>query len=296
MDLTLVLQAAFAGISNGFVYGLVGLGISVIFRGTGIINAAQGEFAVLAAMVSAILIAGPGWPVLPAVIVAVIGVSLLGVLIERGLVRPLVRRGAGEESFLLLTLGLALLSTAAILYFLGREPRYLPGIGGTGTVSIFGAPVRIHALAVIVIALVLTVALHLFFTRSVVGIAMVASSLDAQGAATTGIDVAAMRGLTFLIGAFVGAVAGVLVAPLTPVSYLLGLTLTLKGFAAAVLGGLTRPLGAIIGGLVFGLIEALAVLVFPSGYKDVVALTVLVVLLIVRPRGLLPATATREAA
>ncbi len=296
MDTELVLQALFSGVTNGFVYGLIGLGISAIFRGTGIINAMQGEFAVVSAMCTAALLAGPGWPFLPAVAVSVAGVTVSGVVIERFLVRPLVRRQAGEESFLLLTLGLALLSTASILFFLGREPQLLPGIGGTSTVTVLGAPVRVHALAVIVIGIVLTMCLRTFYVRTVVGTAMVASSLDASGAATTGINVPAMRSSTFAIGAFVGAVAGILVAPLTPVSYLLGLTLTLKGFAAAVLGGLTRPLGAILGGLVFGLVEAFAVLAFPSGYKDVIALTALIVLLIVRPRGLLPAAAVRTAA
>lgn len=296
MDATLLLQAVFAGITNGFVYGLIGLGISAVFRGTGIINAMQGEFAVIAAMVAAALIAGPNWPLVPALAVSVLSVSVLGLVVERVLVRPLVARGAGEESFLLLTLGLSLLSTASILFFLGREPRFLPGIGGTDSVEILGAPVRVHALSVVAIGVVLTVILRFFYTKTVVGIAMVASSLDAQGAATTGIDVSAMRSTTFVIGGFVGAIAGILVAPLTPVSYLLGLTLTLKGFAAAVLGGLTRPLGAIVGGLVFGLIEALAVVTFPSGYKDVVALFILVALLILRPRGLLPSAAIREAA
>lgn len=296
MDRVLLLQALFAGITNGFVYGLIGLGISAIFRGTGIINAMQGEFAVVAAMLTAALIAGPGWPLLPAIAVSVALTSALGLVIERFFVRPLVRRGAGEESFLLLTLGLALLSTASLLFFLGREPQFLPGVGGNTSVSIFGAPVRVHAFAVIALGIVLTVALRFFYTKTVVGIAMVAASLDAEGAATTGINVSALRSATFVIGGFVGAVAGILVAPLTPVSYLLGLTLTLKGFAAAVLGGLTRPLGAIVGGLAFGLIEAFAVVAFPSGYKDVVALTVLVVLLIVRPRGLLPAASVRTAA
>ena len=112
-------------------------------------------------------------------------------------------------------------------------------------------------------------------------------SMDPDGAATNGIDVRWMRSLTFVLGGMVGAIAGILVAPLVAVNYHLGIALTLKGFAAAILGGLTNPLGAVIGGVTLGLLESLAVIAFPSGYKDVIALAIMIAIMILMPNGLL---------
>jgi branched-chain amino acid transport system permease protein len=286
METSVLLYAVFSGITNGFVYGFIGLGMSAIFRGTGIINAMQGEFCVLAALTTAALTVA-GLPLVAAIGVALAISVVIAVLIERVLIVPLVRRGASPESFLLLTLALALLSSATLLFVFGREARFLPGIGGTESIRVLDASVRVHALAVIGIVVVLTVALRLFFTKTVFGLEMVASALDARGAATTGINVARTRTATFVLGGLLGAIAGILIAPLTPLGYLSGTILTLKGFAAAVLGGLHHPMGAIVGGIVFGLIESLAVLALPSGYKELVAYAALIAVLILLPRGLI---------
>jgi branched-chain amino acid transport system permease protein len=116
---------------------------------------------------------------------------------------------------------------------------------------------------------------------------MMAVSIDADGASMTGISVPRMRLLTFLLGGAVGGLAGVLVAPLITVHYEMGLLLTLKGFAAAILGGLLNPSGAVIGGVVLGLIESIAVVTISSGYKDVISMTTLIVIMILMPNGIL---------
>ena len=116
---------------------------------------------------------------------------------------------------------------------------------------------------------------------------MMAASIDADGAATTGINVARMRTYTFVLGGLLGALGGILVTPLIGVDYQLGLNLTLKGFAAAVLGGLTNPLGAAVGGITLGLVESLAIIGISSSYKDVVAFSVLIVIMILMPQGIL---------
>ena len=135
--------------------------------------------------------------------------------------------------------------------------------------------------------MVVMVLLWLFYHRTHLGLAMLAASIDAEGAATIGIPVARMRTLTFLLGGLVGGLAGVLVSPLITLHYEMGLLLTLKGFAAAILGGLTNPFGAVVGGVVLGLAEALAVLAVSSGYKDVVAMGILIAIMIVLPNGIL---------
>lgn len=287
MSGTLLLQSAFAGLTNGFVYALVGLGIAVVFRGTRIINAMQGEFALIGGVAAYLLLERFGLPLAVAALGGVIAGGALGWLTELLLVRPTRRRGGSEESFLLLTLGIAFAISAGTLYLFGRDSRLLPGIGGEGSQIIFDAAIRTHALWLIAIATLVMVLLWLFYHRTHIGLSMLAASIDEEGAATIGINVPRMRTLTFLLGGLVGGLAGVLVSPLITIQYEMGLLLTLKGFAAAILGGLTNPFGAVVGGVTLGLIESLAVVSVSSGYKDVIAMTILILIMIVLPNGML---------
>ena len=287
MNATLVLQAALAGLTNGFVYALVGLGIAVIFRGTRIINAMQGECALVGGMVAYLVLERLGLPLAAAAVGGVLGGGALGLLTEVLLVRPTRRRGGSEESYLLLTLGGAFAISASVLYLFGRDSRLLPGIGGEASALIFDAAIRVHALWLIAIAAAVMVLLWLFYRRTRIGLSMLAAAIDEEGAATIGIDVARMRTLTFLLGGLVGGLAGVLVSPLTTLHYEMGLLLTLKGFAAAILGGLSNPFGAVVGGVTLGLLESLAVLSVSSGYKDVIAMTILIAIMIMLPNGML---------
>jgi len=116
---------------------------------------------------------------------------------------------------------------------------------------------------------------------------MLAASIDRAGALTIGIDVPRMRSLTFLIGGLLGGLAGVLISPMINVQYEMGLLLTLKGFAAAVLGGLASPFGAMFGGITLGIVESLAAVSISSGYKDVITMSALVLIMIFMPQGLI---------
>ncbi len=287
MSGTLLLQAALAGLTNGFVYALVGLGIAVIFRGTRIINAMQGEFALVGGMAGYVALEQAGLPLPLATLGGVAAGGVLGLLVELALVRPTRRRGGSEDSYLLLTLGVAFAISAGVLYFFGRDSRNYPGIGGEGSQILFDAAIRTHAIWLIVIASTVMVLLWLFYHRTRIGLSMMAASIDEEGAATIGINVPWMRTLTFLLGGLVGGLAGVLVSPLITIHYEMGLLLTLKGFAAAILGGLTNPFGAVVGGVTLGLIESFAVLTLSSGYKDVIAMAVLILIMIVLPNGML---------
>jgi branched-chain amino acid transport system permease protein len=284
---TLLLQSTLAGLTNGFVYALVGLGLAVIFRGTRIINAMQGEFALIGGVAAFLLIDSLGWGLHWALLAGVAAGGALGLVVELALVRMLRWRGGSEEGYLLLTLGTAFFISAAVLYFFGRDTRLLPGIGGEASLLIFDVAIRVHALWLIGISAVVMALLWLFYHRTHIGLSMLAASIDAEGAATIGIHVARMRTLTFLLGGLVGGLAGVLVSPLITLHYEMGLLLTLKGFAAAILGGLFNPFGAVVGGVVLGLVESLAVLAVSSGYKDVIAMVSLIAIMIVLPNGIL---------
>ncbi|NDZ17520.1 branched-chain amino acid ABC transporter permease [Variovorax sp. WS11] len=290
MNSSLVMQAILSGIVNGFVYALVGMGMAVIFKGTRIINAMQGEFAVIGALVAVFGLQALGLPYAVTLVAGIVSGALTGLLVDWLFVGPMTKRGAGEEGFLLLTIGLAFTLSAAALFFAGRDSHLLPGFGGEGVVELLGAFLPIHAVWLAALATAVVIGLRLFYTKSLVGLAMSAASLDPDGATTTGINVTRMRRMTFVLGGALGAIAGLLVTPLIAVNYQMGIGLTLKGFAAAILGGLSNPLGAVVGGLALGLLESLAVLSFPSGYKDAIALSLLIVIMIVMPNGLLGRT------
>lgn len=287
MTLTLVVQAILAGVTNGIVYALVGMGLAAIFKGSRVINAMQGEFAVIGAMTTVLLLTKMQWSYVAAIAAGAGVGALLGAGIELAFVRYMMRKNATEDSFLLLTIGLALTLSASVLFFIGRDGHLLPPLGGEGVFLIFDAVIQVHAVWLIAIGLAATLLLRAFYHRTTVGLSMMAASIDADGAATTGINVSRMRTFTFVLGGLLGALGGILVTPLIGVDYQLGLNLTLKGFAAAVLGGLTNPLGAAIGGITLGLVESLAIIGVSSSYKDVIAYSVLIVIMILMPQGIL---------
>ena len=287
MTITLLLQSILAGLTNGFVYGLIGLGIAIVFRGARIINAMQGDFALLGSVVAYVSLTRFHLPMLPAFLVGVIAGGVLGFLVERFLIRPTEERAGTEDSYLLVTLGGAFATSAAVLLYFGRDSYVLSGVGGDSSINVFDAAIRIHAVWLIVISSLVVTGLKLFYSYTRLGQAMLAASIDVNGSLTIGINVPLMRTLTFVAGGLMGGLAGVLVAPLINIHYEMGLLLTLKGFAAAILGGLTSPLGAVFGGVTLGLVESLAVVAVSSGYKDVIAMAILILIMIVMPQGLL---------
>ncbi len=287
MTITLLLQSILAGLTNGFVYGLIGLGIAIVFRGARIINAMQGDFALLGSVVAYVSLTRFHLPMLPAFLVGVIAGGVLGFLVERFLIRPTEERAGTEDSYLLVTLGGAFAASAAVLLYFGRDSYVLSGVGGDSSINVFDAAIRVHAVWLIIISSLVVTGLKLFYSYTRLGQAMLAASIDVNGSLTIGINVPLMRTLTFVAGGLMGGLAGVLVAPLINIHYEMGLLLTLKGFAAAILGGLTSPLGAVFGGVTLGLVESLAVVAVSSGYKDVIAMAILILIMIVMPQGLL---------
>jgi branched-chain amino acid transport system permease protein len=287
MTMTLFLQSILAGLTNGFVYGLIGLGIAVVFRGARIINAMQGDFALLGSVVAYVALTRLGVPMLPAFLAGVLAGGVLGLLVERLLIRPTEKRAGTEDSYLLVTLGGAFAASAAVLLYFGRDSYVLNGIGGDASVDVLDAAIRVHAVWLIVISSLVVLALKLFYSYTRVGQAMLAASIDVDGSLTIGINVPLMRTLTFVTGGLMGGLAGILVAPLINIHYEMGLLLTLKGFAAAILGGLISPVGAMFGGVLLGLVESLAIASVSSGYKDVITMAILILIMILMPQGLL---------
>jgi branched-chain amino acid transport system permease protein len=274
------LQYLISGLTVGATYGLTGLGFTIIFNTTGIINFAQGEFVMLGGML-AVFLAGSGAPLPLALLGAVVGTTVVGALMERLTIRP-VKSGSVIQ-LIIITIGVSIVIRGIVMLSLGKDTFALPHFSGETPISLAGATQSVWILAITALILV---GLRFFFTRTLFGKAMLACSYDRKAAYLVGVSVERMVLYSFMLAAFVGSVGGVILAPLTLASYDRGIMLGLKGFAACILGGLGNPFGAAAGGLIIGVLESFGAGLVSSGYKDAFAFIVLVLLLFVKPSGL----------
>ena len=292
MDAPQLLQFAITGLTVGAIYALVGLGFNLIFNATDVINFAQGEFVMLGGILACIAIGQWHLPVWLAVIVTIATIGFLGALIDFGAVSR-VRKGS-VMTIVMITLGVSVVIKTATLLWVGPNPLYFDPFTAGPPLRILGAVVQLQALWVIGTGALVMAGLGLFFSKSALGREMLACAIDREAAYLMGIDVRKMVRISFIMSGALGGLAGVLITPLSNATYDQGFMLALKGFAASALGGFGRSSSAIVGGLALGLIEAGSVAVLPSGWKDSVALFVLILVLVIKPSGLLGGRAERR--
>jgi branched-chain amino acid transport system permease protein len=286
-DLLYLAQVAVAGLGTGLIYGLIGVGFAIIFNVTALINLAQGEFSMMSAVMATWLYKRWGLGLLAASVLSVVTVTLVGVLFERICIGQ--RRVLSVQAAIIITLGAAIFFRGGAMVAWGKDPYSLPAFSGQGAVTVAGIAVPLQTLWIFAISGLLVLALWWFFNRTLFGWAMRACAQNQVGAAFIGIDVPLMVTLSFALSAALGAIAGIVIAPLTFVSYDGGLILGLKGFVAVVLGGTGTYLGAMIGGMLLGILESLSAGYISSTYKDAVAFAVLIIVLTLLPSGLLGA-------
>jgi branched-chain amino acid transport system permease protein len=279
------LQYLISGISNGSIYALIALGFTLIYNSTKLINFAQGEFVMLGGLFAVSLYGVAELPIAVAIVVSVAGVALIGALFERIAINPL--KGSSQITLIIVTVGASLLIKNVAMILWGRDPQRLPAFSGEESVPFFGASIVPQMIWVVAVTLVMVVLLQIFYKYSIYGKAMKACSINETAARLMGINASHMIMISFALSAGFAAIAGVLITPISMTSYASGSALGLKGFAGAVLGGLDNPLGAVIGGVLLGIIEALSVSVIDSGYKDAVAFVILVLVLLLKPGGIL---------
>ncbi len=284
MDTASLLQYLVSGLTVGSTYGLTALGFTIIFNTTGIINFAQGEFVMLGGMLAVILGQALGLPLVPAVLGAVALTTLAGGLVERLAIRP--ARGASPIQLVIVTIGVSILIRGLVMLLWGKDTFALPHFSGMRPILFAGAAMLPQSLWVLAVTLTLLAALRAFFTATIHGKAMLACSHDPGAAALVGVNVRRMVLASFMLSALVGAVGGVILAPLTMTAYDVGILLGLKGFAACILGGLGNPFGAAAGGLILGVLEAFGAGLISSAYKDAITFIILLALLFARPTGL----------
>jgi branched-chain amino acid transport system permease protein len=280
----LALQYFFSGITKGSIYAVVAIGFNLIYSATGILNFAQGEFVMLGGMMAVTL--AHFVPVPVAVAGAVLAVALVGGLLEVGLFRRLRRHSILH--MIIITIGLSIVIQEAALHLWNEKVRSLPYFTGNevSSLRLFGAAISPQVLWVLGTVGVVVALLHMFLRYTLRGRAMRAFSSNPEAAMLAGINIPNMRTLSFGLSAGLGALAGCVISPITMTHYEMGTPLAIKGFAAAILGGLGNPMGAVLGGLLVGVLEAFSVSRLPAAYNDVAAFAVLLLALFVRPHGL----------
>jgi branched-chain amino acid transport system permease protein len=277
-------QLLVTGITIGATYALVGLGFVTVTRSSQIINFAQGEFVMLGGLFTFLLLKA-GVPYFPAFLLTVALVVLLGFLFYLFVMYPL--RKTSVLILLMGTLGASLFMSNTSALIFGTLPKTIPPISGKDPLRIGQVLIAPQSLWVIGATLLLLIALYFLSHRTLLGKAMEASSTDPLGADLSGISRNLMVFLSFGVSAGMGAIAGIFITPIYYTSFNSGTLLGLKGFIAAVLGGWGKNSGAILGGFVLGTVESLSVAFIPSGYKDGIAFVMLLLILYVRPKGIL---------
>ncbi|MCR9218654.1 MAG: branched-chain amino acid ABC transporter permease [Alphaproteobacteria bacterium] len=281
---TQLLQLLFAGVSTGSIYGIIAVGFNVIFKSTGAINFTQGEWVMIGGMLSAFFFVSFDSPIWVACAAAVLCIGVLGVLSERFVIEPL--RNPSPVTLTLVTIGLAIVTKSGVMLTLGKNPAGYPGFSGETPIMIAGASLHPQTVWIIVVAALFMLAVHFFFERTLTGKAMRAAAADREVAVLMGVRVRHATMMAFAIAALAGGVAGAIITPLTFTSYDHGTVLGFKGFSAAMLGGVGNLYGAMVGGLLLGILESLAGGYISSQFKDAVAFMVLLGILFFRPTGL----------
>jgi branched-chain amino acid transport system permease protein len=286
LDPTFVMQTIVSGIGIGCVFGLIGIGYCVIYNASGIVNFAQGAFVMLGGMLTHMLFTKAGMPLLVSALIATAIVAVLGVLVERFVVRPLWHRNATPFVMILATLAVQIVVERATLLGAGDQPKSLPNFVDLPPLMVGSVAISYQQLTIAVTSLVLVGALGLFFARTRVGRAMRACSINREAAALQGIPVSRMLAYAFALSAGLGALAGVLITPTQFTAFNVGVPFAISGFIAAIIGGFGNPGGAFLGGILLGLAQSLAIITFGSSFKNIAALSILLVFITIRPMGL----------
>ena len=280
----MALQIFFSGLNLGSIYAALGLGFFVVYSVTRVLNLAQGEFVMLGGMLT-VSFYTMGIPLAPSILLAVVITALAGAGLYRFIIYP-ARKSSGVTK-VFLTLGFAFIIEGIALHIWGWEFKSLPVFFNTPSIQLWEATIFGQTPWVIGITLLMVIGLFLFFNRTIQGKALRACANEPLGAKMVGISIERMALFSLVMAASLGAVVGALITPLTMTSYSIGLPLTAKGVLAAFVGGITRVEGVILGGFIYGMIEATTAGFIPGGYHSVIAPAILVLIFLCRRRGIL---------
>jgi branched-chain amino acid transport system permease protein len=276
-------QILFAGLALGAIYALVALGFVLIIRATNVVNFAQGDFAMLGGFAMVAFI-GSGLPYWLSILLALVVMGIFGMILNLGVYYPLSHR-----SFLpviISTLGASIFLQNIVLYFFGPQPKPMPRVFETQGIEVGGVFMDTQYLVILAVTAIAVAFQYFLFERTLLGKKLQATSQDKDMARLVGIPVASMIAFTFIYSATLGGIAGILVSPVLFVSIGMGSIIALKAFSATIIGGFGDVTGAIVGGLLLGVVESFGANYISVPYKDAFAFLLLFIFLLLRPQGI----------
>lgn len=278
------LQIIASGLTSGAIYALIGLGFSMIYNASEVINFAQGEFVMIGGMTAFTLNSMLHLPLAVAVLASIAITAGVAIVVEKFAIEPVVH--SSRTTIIIITIGISIILRGIVEVSLGKDFRRLRAFSGENPINLGGAEVEPQVFWILGSLILVMFALAWFFRRTKLGKAMLASAQNRMAAELMGIEVKSILRLSFVLAAAMGALAGVLTAPITLTKYDVGIMLGLKGFCAAVIGGLGVPSGALAGGLLLGVAEAISAGYISSAYKDALAFVIILAVLFFMPHGL----------
>lgn len=281
--LSQMIQLLFSGLTIGSIYALIAIGFVIIYNVTGVLNLAQGEFAMFGALIS-ITFVKMGLPLWAAIILSIMIVVLIGALFERTAIYP--ARNSSVPTLIIITIGASIAFRGIAILIWGTQPQALPPFTDNTPIEFLNAVLLPQNIWAIVISILILFVMIYFFNKTFVGKALNACVVNVFAARLMGINPEKMSLLAISTSAGLGALAGIVIAPISGATYEMGMMLGLKAFVAAVVGGLSNAPAAIAGAFVIGILESFTEGLWSSGLKDVVSFTLLLAILFMKPEGL----------
>lgn len=271
------------GLSFGAIYAMVAVGLTIVFGILEVVNFAQGEFYMLGAYLTyLVILAQLPYPI--AILVAVAGMAVIGLLVERFAIRPLI--GKAWQLPILSTLGISIITQNGAILLWTPNPRTIIVETASRSLDVLGVVITYQRLLIILLAVVVFTALHYFVQKTKTGKAMRAVSQNKEACQILGIDVARISTIAFALGAGLSGLGGAVVAPVMAIHPVMGILVVIKCFAAVIMGGFGNIHGTILAAFILAIVESFAVAYVSLQYKDMFAFIVMIAILLFRPHGL----------
>ena len=287
-------QLLISALLSGSIYGLIALGYSLIYRASGIMNLAQGDLMCLGGFLGYTFFSVLKLPFLVSLVLTVVCCFIIGCILEKFVIRPIFKRSTTTSVIILATVAVSYIIQSLEIVGWGAAPLSMPSFLKTSTVTIFGVIYQTESLLCIAIAIIFMLSIHFFMKKSRFGIAMRAAAMDPLAAGSCGINVNSTTRITWAISTTVAGLAGMMVGPLYGVTTTLGTAMSAKGFASAVVGGYGDMYAAILGGGVLAGLETFSAGYISSAMKQLIAYVTVLLILFVKPRGLMNAEAVQD--
>jgi branched-chain amino acid transport system permease protein len=288
------IQLLMSALLLGSIYGLIALGYSLIYRASGIMNLAQGDLMCVGGFLGFTFYTLLGLPIIISIILTMVCTFIIGVILERFVIRPIFNRSTSTSVIILATVAVSYIIQSIEIIVWGAAPLAVPSFLKTATIKIFGVIYQTESLLCIGVAVVCMLGLHIYMKKSSFGIAMRAAAMDPVAARSCGINVEKTTRMTWAISVSIAGLAGIMVSPIYGVSTTLGTAMSAKGFASAVVGGYGDMYGAILGGGVLSSLESFAAGYISSTLKQLIAYITVLLILFFKPRGLLNAESVKD--